>query len=703
MSTLTIRSKVLLLSLTLFSIPYVGYEYVREMEKYLRSNLETSLMDTARAIASVLNDRPSLFSRNLADTVREDSALVAYPLKTPIRLDGRLDDWQEHLNKARLYGEKDILRDQGNYTKESLFFSHLLVKYRGYLYGLFIVTDDKIVYRDSGSLYPDHNDHIQIVMKEPDGQVYRYVIAPTAPGWVSAYKVQNYVKSFPPQLETRIQGVWETTKEGYLLELRIPLPMVGEKLGFAIADVDNPSRRDVKTLMGTSAIHNIDTVGNIFIPSPEIEQIIRSLGHTPGRRVWVVDKQRRVLAQHGDLHREFPYHPLNFLYSLLLPPISENFKDEQAYAFRLEGEQIVYTLKGSASVRWRSTTDEQAVIVSAAHPVLVNGQVQGAVIVEETSNNIQTVQRQAIANLFNKTLIIFGVVTLLLLVFANHISVRLRRLRNQAETAIDMNGRVRTTKIGSTMNDEIGDLSRSFSTILEKLQQYNNYLESMASRLSHELRTPIAVVRSSLENLEQESLPQDSLIYIERAKDGINRLNTIFTRLSEATRLEHALLTAERELFNLTKLVTSCLEGYRLAYPKQQFIAEISPRPIVLDGAPDLIAQMLDKLIANAVDFAEPNTPITVQLFQEKQTIRLSVTNQGMPLPTGMTERLFESMVSLRPQSIPQKEPHLGLGLYIVRLIVGYHGGQVKAVDVGQPSGATFTALLPTRYSEIVA
>jgi len=332
---------------------------------------------------------------------------------------------------------------------------------------------------------------------------------------------------------------------------------------------------------------------------------------------------------------------------------------------------------------------------------LVNAQVQGAVIVEETSNNIQTVQRQAIANLFNKTLIIFGVVTLLLLVFANHISVRLRRLRNQAETAIDMNGRVRTTVIGSSTNDEIGDLSHSFSTILEKLQQYNTYLESMASRLSHELRTPIAVVRSSLENLEQESLPQESLIYIERAKDGINRLNTIFTRLSEATRLEQALQTAERELFNLTKLVSSCLEGYRLAYPRQQFASEISPRSIVFDGAPDLIAQMLDKLVANAVDFAEPNTPITIQLAQEKQTVRLAVSNQGASLPAGMTERLFESMVSLRSQSVPQKEPHLGLGLYIVRLIVGYHGGQVKALNIVQPPGAVFTALFPTRFSEI--
>jgi len=171
--------------------------------------------------------------------------------------------------------------------------------------------------------------------------------------------------------------------------------------------------------------------------------------------------------------------------------------------------------------------------------------------------------------------------------------VRLRSLRNQAETAIDINGRVTTSQIDSSAQDEIGDLSRSFSSILKKLKQYNTYLEGMASRLSHELRTPIAVVRSSLENIEQEDEPGKSQIYIERAKQGINRLNTIITRLSEATRLEQALQNVEREVFDLTELVSSCVEGYRLAYPNQDFQAQLSSISITLKGAPDLIAQML--------------------------------------------------------------------------------------------------------------
>ena len=699
--TLTIRSKVLLLSLTLLSIPYVGYQYVREMEAYLRDNLETSLQDTARALASVLNDRPTLFNRRLVDTVKEGTELVAHSFKTPIQLDGKTNDWDIYLERAEDYADKHILKRYGHYSPQSLSFKHILGKYRNHLYVLFIVKDEKVIYRVPKSMELDRNDHLQIVMQEPNQQFYRYIVTPTGPGWVSAYKVPTRGQISSPQTEIRIQGTWKQTKDGYILELRIPLTMVGDRLGFAIADVDDSRTRIIKAVIGTSAIHNLETVGKVFIPIPEIEKTIRSLGDNPGRRLWVLDRQHRVLAQTGDLRREFPYHPLNVLYSLLLPPASEDFKDDQARASRLEGEEVTLALSGESAIRWRPTSDEQAVIVSAAHPVFAAKEVMGAVVVEETSNSIQAIQRQAISKLFNKTLLIFSLVTLLLLLFATRLSVRLRRLRNQAERAIDPHGRVTTTVITANADDEIGDLSRSFSTILTKLKQYNTYLEGMASKLSHELRTPIAVVRSSLENLEQESLPSDTGVYIERAKEGITRLNTIITRLSEATKLEQALQTTEKEPFDFNELTNSCVAGYRLAYPSQRFRAQLMPAPVFIEGAPDLIAQMLDKLVSNAVDFSDGATPIEIQLYQEKNKVRLTVTNHGTPIPNNMQERLFESMVSLRKQAPAKNEPHLGLGLYMVRLIVGYHRGQVHAENCQDFPGAMFTIWLPIRVSEV--
>jgi signal transduction histidine kinase len=313
------------------------------------------------------------------------------------------------------------------------------------------------------------------------------------------------------------------------------------------------------------------------------------------------------------------------------------------------------------------------------------------------------VRREAIDSLVQQTIIFFSAVTLLLVLFANRLSLRLRSLRNQAETAIDKDGRIHIAHIRCSSGDEIGDLARSFSTMLEKLQQYNNYLETVASRLSHELRTPIAVVRSSLENLEQETLPVDSQVYIERAKIGIQRLNTIITRLSEATRLEQALQQADKEIFDLVEVVSSCVSGYRLIYPMASFRSDILHSPLILNGTPDLIAQMLDKLIANAVDFSDLGSPIHILLTRKKNMALLEISNRGPELPTAMQAQLFESMVSLRPKNNQKNAPHLGLGLYIVRLIVNYHGGNVAAKNLSTGDGVIFSIELPLQTIEIAA
>src|SRR5690606_19178892 len=123
--------------------------------------------------------------------------------------------------------------------------------------------------------------------------------------------------------------------------------------------------------------------------------------------------------------------------------------------------------------------------------------------------------------------------TAALLVFATRLSLRIRRLRDDAENSIDSHGRVLGTVSGSEDGDELGDLSRSFADILRRLQQYTGYLEALGGRLSHELRTPVAVVRSSLDNLKQVELPKEARIYLQRAEQGLSRLTTIFARMSE--------------------------------------------------------------------------------------------------------------------------------------------------------------------------
>ncbi len=283
--------------------------------------------------------------------------------------------------------------------------------------------------------------------------------------------------------------------------------------------------------------------------------------------------------------------------------------------------------------------------------------------------------------------------SLTLLLFATRLSKRIRALRDQAEQALDSKGRIRSLVAGSNAKDEIGDLSRSFSGLLHHLADYNRYLELMAGRVSHEFRTPIAVVRSSLDNLRQHALPIEASIYVNRAQEGIERLSIILNRMSEATKLEQSLQQVERENFDLAAVIRGCVEGYRGIHSQLNFVLQFPEEPISMGGAPDLIAQMLDKLVANAIDFHRAGSAIDLTLQANLATAEIIISNEGAGLPREMQERLFDSMVSVRPQQ-GGNEAHLGLGLYIVRLIAEFHHGKARLENRSDGNGVNARVIL---------
>jgi len=197
-------------------------------------------------------------------------------------------------------------------------------------------------------------------------------------------------------------------------------------------------------------------------------------------------------------------------------------------------------------------------------------------------------------------------------------------------------------------------------------------------------------VRSSLENLRLQPLPAEAGVYLGRANEGLKRLDTILTRMTEATRLESVVRSQPRERFDAREVVRGCV----YAYPQQRFDVDVPPEPVWLLGAPDLYAQMLDKLVANAVDFATGEEPIRVRLEPRSGEALLTVSNRGPRLPESMAGKLFDSMVSVRSGS-SGGEPHLGLGLYIVRLIAEFHGGRAEALDREDGSGVVLRVRCP--------
>ncbi len=681
----SVRRKLLLLSVVVISLPFVGLEYLREMEHYLRSSLEDSLLNAAHATAGSLHNRPAMFP----DTVRQTPALYIHRLRQPVQLDGYSDDWQDFLEWSEPY--------RASSEPASLSYRLILAENDTHLYALIQVRDDRVIYQRPDSRDNRDGDHVQMTARTPDGELQQLYFAPSAPGSLRPFEViiEHDDYDFAHEIQryvTNIIAEWQRDPEGYTLEIRMPRDYYTE-LGFTVHDMDDTETRTLVHSLGTAGTATSEQPNGLLTSSPAIEQLIELQRSVSGRRIWVLNNHGQVLANDGDLERDLDTASGRFLYNLILPPPPRYFEDDLAGASRLKGSEVQAALAGRARTRWRASPDNRAVIASAAVPIMIDGDVRGAVVVEETTHQIQMLQRAALASLVNKTLLTYGLVTLLLLIFATRLSLRLRNLSRQAEAAIDEHGRVVKKMEPGQAQDEIGELSRGYAAMLERLQRYNNYLEGMAGRLAHELRTPLTVVQSSLENLDGSS-QQERELFIDRARDGVRRLNHLVTRLSEAARLEHSLQSAEVEEVNVSDMLAACVESYRLAYPYRRFILNTSSEVLRINVAPDLITQLLDKLVANANDFAEPDTPVTLGLDSDADRITISVENQGPALPADINDQLFESLVSQRDNS-HKGDPHLGLGLYLARLIADFHNGQLRAENLEDGSGVRISLVLP--------
>ena len=716
-----IRFKLVFLSSFLLVIPWLGYQYIIEMEEYLRRGQEQIVLGTAQALATALNERPELFDEGSYSPARRTEDLYIYPIYSPLSLDdGSLLDWREYQQYEVDYGHDDYLRTDLNpsrpYEKEgSLSFKSMVGEYNGSLYAYFKVRDDNIVYRSRDALSVHRSDFLQISMLSREGNsVSRYVIAPHEPEFLYPFKVGDDYSE--PTHEERISGQWYETADGYDIELQIPMEMLGGRLGFAIFDVDDPQTREISTVVATYKAADAERLGSLRIPTPEIDRIVAGMGHN-NSRIQIVDRSGRVLLTVGDIQsatgltvssriedaRTNKYwlyiqdKILNPIYYQILTKPSNDFIDDLYSDVTRAGAHIDSALEGTPFTQFRTLADSETRLLEAAHPILANGEVIGAVVVDQNMNGLRTFRNQALETLFNTILGVMLLVTLGLFFSASRISSRIRALRNQAESIIDDNGRVQNTIVASRSSDEIGDLSRSFSNIVERLTQHTSYLENMSSRLSHELRTPVTVVRSSLENLGLTVKDKESAVYLERAEEGIKRLNVILTNMSEATRLEQMLQTEDKEKIDLNAVVHGSVEGYKLAYPDQQFDLDMESGPIFANGVPEYIAQMLDKLIANAVEFSYPDQPITVYCHTLRDHAVIKVSNAGPSLPAEMGDRVFDAMISVRPQE-KQKQPHLGIGLHIARLITEFHGGQIRAENRKDREGVTVSVVIPLFY-----
>jgi signal transduction histidine kinase len=658
---MNLRRQLLLVSLLTLMLPWAGCEFIRETEIALRDGQQQMLAGTARAVAnSLAQNREEFPVRDSAFPV--DGQVYIHELPSQPEIDGYFDDWPLNRDSLRsMRGPDGPIR-----------FAVGLHAQVVYLY--VDVTDRNVVY---------DKDQVVLASSSPPYLMEAITFKAEAPGRILSTKQTQY--GFAP--EPTIAAWWQDVPGGYRVEARIPAGQLGTNLGVSVINTDTPA--------------SAGTRSNSFIgrfPGPA-RQEVSELMHAAAShvqsdmRLIITDADGWRIGQSGELGSgddgAYSSHLVQRAYDLLVEKGDEAALAEPNPLGREQHPYISAALEGRESGAWFRSSDTGKAVIAVAAPITVDSDTLGAVILQQGTDAILSLRSEGLSRLIYLTLITTLVVAGALLGYATWLSRRIRALSTAAEDALEEEHL--TTALPSALaDDEIGDLSRSFSWVLEQLGEYNTYLRSLASKLSHELRTPLAIVTSSLENLEHEPLNEASLGYTARAREGADRLRQILGAMSEASRVEELMRNVEPERFDLRAVLDSITQAYGDAYTGRVFEFTCDVDTAAAEGSPELLIQMLDKLVDNAVDFSDAGDTISIGLSGKDDIFEVTVTNPGPPLPERMRSQMFDSMVSMRGG---KDSKHLGLGLYVARLIAEGHGGRISADNTD--GGVCFTVTVP--------
>ena len=678
---MSIRFQLLIVALTTLVLPWAGCQYASELETALRASQENALEASADTIAHALSAQPGRVFRDADDIepfAQEQGDLYVFPLHGPPLLDGYREDWDLPVEPAPLPTATGYpARLQAGYTERYLF--------------LYLEVDDPHFVAEPADVHPERDrfDRVDLTLQTPDGSLEFYFFATGAPGLIEA---QTLVKgdggADRTAEEPRIQAFWLQTSRGYHLEVRLPLSMVGARLWIEARNAGGDRSAGFaadETLRG----------GRLFMRTPRLDELLATFIR-PGTRATVIDANALKLGVAGTLASSAAAEDTaaaGTWYRRFMTVDTSDWPLQASFPDRSEGRSVTAALAGHPAAQWLRTGGSSDLVLAAAAPILIGDQTRGAVVLEQAGNELLALRDQALTHLFNLTLLATVLAVSFAFGLATLISMRIGRLSAAADSAVGSDGRIRLDMPESHRADEIGGLSRAFERLLARLDEHTQYLRTLGGKLAHELRTPLTIVRSSLDNLESEGLRADQRSYVTRAREGVLRLQSILNALGAAARVEESIKQAERVNFDLNALLHSAVGGYRDAFPAARIALDTPPDACFMRGAPDLIAQLLDKLIENAVDFCPPAGTITVRLARSAGSYELAVINDGAPIPIAMLERLFESLFEHRQGR--DEKPHFGLGLYIVRLIAEFHEGTARAANRPDAGGAMFAVTLP--------
>ena len=342
------------------------------------------------------------------------------------------------------------------------------------------------------------------------------------------------------------------------------------------------------------------------------------------------------------------------------------------------------------------------IFVSTLSKVKIQTDDIGYIVVSEQANDIIIAVKERKAFIV-RTMIAVAIVILIFSLFLNKYILKpiglLVKFTESIKKKSDQNIDIKKV---SVRDDEIGKLTVSIDEMTKELQQRTNRAETFSNDLAHEIRNPLASLKSASELLDKTTEKDDSEKLLKIINHDVERIERLITDYSQMLKDEASLSREKMSKINLIEIINSVAEDFKQDLINQNKKIKIkvvdkidTKNGCYIFGISNRLEQVIANLLDNSISFSQNNQTIEIGLEETSNNVIMTVRDEGPGFSETSPQKIFKRFYSNRPKNFGK---HSGLGLNIVKNIVELHKGTIAASNRLNTKGAQVEVLLP-KYS----
>ena len=337
--------------------------------------------------------------------------------------------------------------------------------------------------------------------------------------------------------------------------------------------------------------------------------------------------------------------------------------------------------------------------VSTLNKIKIDKKDIGFIVVTEEANDIINAVKER-KDFIIRTVVAVALVILIFSLFLNKYILKpigllvafSDAIRKKSHKSVDI-------KNFLVREDEIGKLTKSIDEMTKELQKRTNRAETFSNDLAHEIRNPLASLKSASELLDKTTKKIEGEKLLKIINHDVERIERLITDYSQMLKDEASLSREKMSKINLIDIINNVTEDFRQDLKIQNKNIDIaisqkinSKNGYYILGIENRLEQVIANLLDNSISFSENNHQIEIEVEETSSNLIMSIKDEGPGFSETSPEKIFKRFYSNRPKSFGK---HSGLGLNIVKNIIELHKGTIKASNRLNKRGAQVEVLLP--------